>query len=93
MKFALKNIVLTGALLAASLVGAEQASAMPVAPEAGFAASSAPIEQAGWRCGSPYLHMNPWGRCVPNGGVYRPYGVYRRPYGVYRRPYGVYRRW
>ncbi len=86
MTFAFKKIVLTGALLAASLVGAEQASAMPVAPEAGFAASSAPIEQAGWRCGSPYLHMNPWGRCVPNGGpgYYGPRPIYRPYYGPRR---------
>ncbi len=86
MTFAFKSIVLTGALLAAGLVGVEQASAMPVAPETGFAASSAPIEQAGWRCGSPYLHMNPWGRCVPNGGprYYAPRPIYRPYYGPRR---------
>ncbi len=74
MKFATKTIFLAAALLGASLVGAETAGAMPVAPVTG-AAQNAPIEQAGWRCG-PGWHANPWGRCVPN---------HRRGWGPYRR--------
>jgi hypothetical protein len=92
MKFFVKSLVVAGALFGASLVGVEAASAMPVAPYDGVSAASAPIETVGWRCG-PGWHVNPWGRCVPNGGyygrpVYRPYAPVYRPYApVYRRPY------
>ncbi|WP_374545969.1 GCG_CRPN prefix-to-repeats domain-containing protein [Rhodoblastus sp.] len=99
MTFFGKGFVVAAALFGASLGGAATADAMPIAPVAGGIA--APIEQAGWRCG-PGWHVNPWGRCVPNGygygggyyaprPVYRPYGFYGpRPY--YRRPYyGGYR--
>jgi glycine/D-amino acid oxidase-like deaminating enzyme len=80
MTFTIKNIILAGGLLASSLAGAAPAGAMPLAPETAFAAPSAPIEQAGWRCG-PGWHVNPWGRCVPSRRVYyAPRPVYRRPY-------------
>ena len=91
MKFFVKSLVVAGAVFGASLVGVEAASAMPVAPY-DVSAASAPIVTVGWRCG-PGWHVNPWGRCVPNGGyygrpVYRPYAPVYRPYApVYRRPY------
>ncbi len=72
MKSNLKKIVLAAALATASLVGAQEASAMTL--PANQAGVSAPIQQVGWRCG-PGWHANPWGRCVPNG---RP--MYRRHY-------------
>jgi hypothetical protein len=98
MKIFLKGLVVSGALFGASLAGADAVSAMPVAPYDGApAAATAPIETIGWRCG-PGWHVNPWGRCVPNGGYYRPYAPVYRPYApVYRRPYygprPVYRAW
>ena len=81
MKSTLKTLALAAAMLGASLAAGE-ASAMPVAPAPVVADQSAPIVQAGWRCG-PGWHMNGWGRCVPN----HPYG---RPWGP--RP-GRWRRW
>jgi hypothetical protein len=58
----------------AALVGASQASAMPVgpAPAAGIA-----VENVAFGCG-PGFHPNRWGRCVPNRGpvMVRPW---RRP--------------
>jgi hypothetical protein len=82
MKSTLKTLALAAALLGASLAAGETASAMPVASAPVVAGQSAPIVQAGWRCG-PGWHMNGWGRCVPN----HPYG---RPWGP--RP-GRWRRW
>jgi hypothetical protein len=101
MKLFVKSLVVAGALFGASLAGLASANAMPIAPTNGLATAPGPIETVGWRCG-PGWHVNPWGRCVPNGGYYgRPYGFYGprpvyRPYGygprpVYRpyaRPYG-----
>jgi hypothetical protein len=105
MKFFAKGLIVAGALFGASLIGAEAAGAMPIAPDAGAQAAGAPIETIGWRCG-PGWHVNPWGRCVPGGygygygggyyaprPVYRPYApVYRPVYRrpYYGRPYGVY---
>jgi hypothetical protein len=102
MKFFAKGLIVAGALFGASLAGAATAGAMTIAPPPGIQAPAAPIETVGWRCG-PGWHVNPWGRCVPNGygyggyyaprPVYRPYApVYRRPYygRPYGRPYGVY---
>lgn len=95
MKLFAKGLIVAGALFGASLVGAATASAMPIAPDAGGQAAGAPIEAVGWRCG-PGWHVNPWGRCVPNGygyggGYYAPRPVYRAApfYGPpgYRRPY------
>jgi hypothetical protein len=105
MKLFAKGLIVAGALFGASLVGAATASAMPIAPDAGGQAAGAPIEAVGWRCG-PGWHVNPWGRCVPNGygygggyyaprPLYRPYAPVYRPYArpyarPYGRPYGVY---
>ena len=78
MRITVRNILVSGALLGASLVGAEQASAMPIVPSVA-AASHLQIEQAGWRCG-PGWHVNPWGRCVParRWGPRPMYRHYRR---------------
>jgi hypothetical protein len=98
MKFFAKGLIVAGSLFGASLIGAATAGAMPIAPDAGAHATGAPIETVGWRCG-PGWHVNPWGRCVPNGygygggyggGYYGPRPVYRAApfYGPgYRRPY------
>jgi hypothetical protein len=100
MNLTAKSFVLAAALFGVGVAGAGQASAAPIAPSAGIADNSAPIIEAGWRCG-PGWHVNPWGRCVPNGygyGYARPYygpRVYAprvyRPYGY--GYHGYYRRW
>ena len=70
MKTIFAAVVVSGA----AVLGASQASAMPMAP----AGVSAQIEQVRFGCG-PGWHPNPWGRCVPNGPRFvRPY--YGRPY-------------
>lgn len=66
MKFTAKNAVLAAALLGVSLIGAGQASAMPIAADATIATHGPQIEKAGWRCG-PRRHVDRWGRCVWNG--------------------------
>jgi Spy/CpxP family protein refolding chaperone len=76
MKSTAKKLVLAAALIGATLTGAEQASAMPLASVSGVS-QSAPIEHIGWRCG-PGWHANPWGRCVPNRGGFGPRRRFRR---------------
>jgi hypothetical protein len=94
MKRIVKGLIVAAALFGASLAGVESASALPLAsPAIAVKSDAAPIETVGWRCG-PGWHVNPWGRCVPNGyGYGRPYGfygprpVYRPYYRPYARPY------
>ena len=76
MKTTTRKIIVAAALIGATLTGAEQAGAMPLANSAAVA-QSAPIEHVGWRCG-PGWHVNPWGRCVPNRGGWGPRRRFRR---------------
>jgi Spy/CpxP family protein refolding chaperone len=62
MKASMK-MVMAAAVVGASLLAIESASAMPIAP--GEAGSASLVQDVGWRCG-PGWHVNPWGRCVPN---------------------------
>ncbi|WP_370879924.1 GCG_CRPN prefix-to-repeats domain-containing protein [Labrys monachus] len=64
------KLILATALAAAGLamtVGAS--SAMTMAPN--VASGNALVQDVAGGCG-PGWHPNPWGRCVPNRGVYRP---------------------
>jgi hypothetical protein len=87
----IKTMLAALGLAGAAIIGASQASAMPMAATPGALAAGA-IETVRYGCG-PGWHPNPWGRCVPNARAYygrpmvRPYVA--RPY--YGRP--VYRRW
>jgi hypothetical protein len=89
MKSFAKGLVVVGALFGADATGLSAANAMTLAPVAAPSSSqSTPIETVGWRCG-PGGHINPWGRCVPNHGGYRPgYGGpgYGGPGYGHRRP-------
>ena len=67
-------------------IGIASAQAMPIQH---LQATTAPIAQTvGWRCG-PGLHVNAWGRCVPNRGFYAPRPYYGGPHWYHRH----WRRW
>ncbi len=70
MQSKLVKSLIAAAVLGTSFIGLEQANAMPIVPGVAAHASSLPVEQTGWRCG-PGWHVNPWGRCVPNGRPFR----------------------